>query len=92
MNEAMACGLPVIASDLVGCVDDLVQQSMTGLVYPFGDIQALSNAMGQLVDNPVAASQMGINAYKLIHSNYSLARAAQGISKASAFVFCRSEV
>ena len=92
VNEAMACGLPIIASDQVGCVDDLVQNDKTGLIYPYGDIQALSSAMRQMVNNPVAARQMGITGSQLVQNNYTLTRAAQGISKAAAFVFCRSEV
>ena len=36
VNEAMAVGLPVIASDRVGCVDDLVEHGETGLVYHAG--------------------------------------------------------
>jgi glycosyltransferase involved in cell wall biosynthesis len=49
VNEAMACGLPVIASDRVGCVDDLVCHGKNGFVVPAGDSSALADAMGRLL-------------------------------------------
>jgi glycosyltransferase involved in cell wall biosynthesis len=41
VNEAMACGLPAIVSDAVGCSPDLIQQGQTGFTFPMGDVQAL---------------------------------------------------
>ena len=55
--EAMACGLPVIASDVKGH-QDLVHPGVTGLLYPFGDADAFSGAVHQL-DNPQRRQQMG---------------------------------
>ena len=42
VNEAMLYGLPVIVSDIVGCVSDLVKDGQNGFKYPVGDIQKLS--------------------------------------------------
>jgi glycosyltransferase involved in cell wall biosynthesis len=54
VNEAMAAGLPVIATDRVGCVDDLVAQGVTGLVVPAGSPDALAAAMESLyLDRPL---------------------------------------
>ena len=39
VNEAMACGLPVISSDAAGCAADLVESGWNGRVFPAGDIQ-----------------------------------------------------
>ncbi len=47
-NEAMACGLPVIVTDRVGCAPDLVTARETGMVYPVGDVPALITAMQQM--------------------------------------------
>ena len=55
--EAMACGLPVIASDVKGH-QDLVHPDVTGLLYPFGDADAFSGAVHQL-DDPQRRRQMG---------------------------------
>src|SRR5690606_29797429 len=44
VNEAMACGLPAIVSDAVGCADDLIDAD-TGLTVPVGDTAALARAL-----------------------------------------------
>lgn len=48
VNEAMASGLPVIATDAVGCADDLIEQGATGLIVPAGKPAALARAMQHL--------------------------------------------
>jgi len=48
VNEAMAAGLPVVASDHVGAVDDLVIDGQTGVVYRSGDIGELASEMETL--------------------------------------------
>jgi len=42
VNEAMACGLPVIVSDLVGSAYDLVKHDLNGYVFKAGDYKGLS--------------------------------------------------
>ncbi len=51
VNEAMACGLPVIATSVAGCVADLVEDGRNGRVIAAGDVDALSGAMQQVADN-----------------------------------------
>lgn len=46
--EAMACGSPVIASD-IGGLSDIVQDGQTGLLVPPGDAAALRNAIQRLL-------------------------------------------
>ncbi len=41
VNEAMACGLPALVSDRVGCAPDLIEEGVTGFTYPCGDIERL---------------------------------------------------
>jgi glycosyltransferase involved in cell wall biosynthesis len=45
VNEAMACGLPAVVSDEVGCAADLIDPGATGETYPMGDVDALVMAL-----------------------------------------------
>jgi glycosyltransferase involved in cell wall biosynthesis len=56
--EAMACGLPCIATD-VGGSRDLVADGVTGLLVPSMDADALAGAMRRLAKSAVLRSQMG---------------------------------
>lgn len=58
VNEAMNAGLPVIASDQVGAVPDLVQPGETGLVFPAGDVHTLSATMLSLSKRPALRACM----------------------------------
>jgi glycosyltransferase involved in cell wall biosynthesis len=79
VNEAMACGLPAIVSDLVGCAEDLVQDGRTGMVTPVGDARALAAALGRMAADPAAAGRMGTTARQLVHEHYGVRNAAEGI-------------
>ena len=48
VNEALACGRPVLVSDRVGCAADLVDQTCGG-IFPAGDVAALAGAIDQLI-------------------------------------------
>jgi glycosyltransferase involved in cell wall biosynthesis len=88
VNEAMACGLPAIVSDQVGCAEDLIHNGQTGLVYSCRDVDALARAMLTFTTNCAASQQMGKNAAHLVSSSYSLEAAARGIIKSSLLSFC----
>ena len=45
VNEAMACGVPAVVSDAVGCAPDLVEPGATGAIFPLGDVAALATAI-----------------------------------------------
>lgn len=59
VNEAMACGLPVITTDAPGCTADLVCDGMNGCVVPVGDPDRLSQAMLTLANDPPLRRRMG---------------------------------
>jgi glycosyltransferase involved in cell wall biosynthesis len=56
--EAMAAGLPVVASS-VGGVPELVVEGKTGLLVPPGDPHALAAAIGRLLDDEALRRQLG---------------------------------
>lgn len=68
VNEAMAAGLPVIASRRVGCVDDLVIDGETGFVVEADSRSALADAMNRLADDASLRQAMGAAARQRISS------------------------
>jgi glycosyltransferase involved in cell wall biosynthesis len=56
--EAMASGLPVVATS-VGAIVEEVEHGVTGFLVPAGDDIALGAALRRLVDNPELRSAMG---------------------------------
>jgi glycosyltransferase involved in cell wall biosynthesis len=56
--EAMAAGLPVIASD-VGGLREQVEDGVTGLLVPAGDVAALASALERLVEDAELRTSMG---------------------------------
>lgn len=56
--EAMAAGLPVVAS-AVGGVAELVVDGETGLLVPAGEPRALAAALGRLIDDPALRRRLG---------------------------------
>jgi glycosyltransferase involved in cell wall biosynthesis len=59
VNEAMACGLPVIASHAAGCVVDLVADGRNGRIVPVGNVQELAGAMADLALDAGLCALMG---------------------------------
>jgi glycosyltransferase involved in cell wall biosynthesis len=77
VNEAMACGLPAIVSDTVGCAPDLIEKGRTGYVFPVGRTEVLAEKLSQLA----SAHQAGIDfprARKPILTKYSVESAISG--------------
>ena len=76
VNEAMAAGLPVIASSAVGCTDDLVRDGETGSIFPAYSAEALRTCMRFFVDHPQERKKMGCAARALI-SGWTLEKEAE---------------
>lgn len=62
VNEAMAAGLPVIASRKVGAAVDLIRTGVTGLMLDNAHHAELIEAMRFFCDNPIRCSELGQNA------------------------------
>ena len=69
--EAMACGLPVVATR-VGGVPDVVQEGVTGSLVDAGDIDALVNRLTALSNSPAMRAELGRRARQYILANHSL--------------------
>lgn len=82
VNEALACGLPVIASTVAGCSADLVEQQGTGLAVHPRDAGGCAAAMRNLAENPGLRSQMAQRASQR-SLDYSPEAWASGVAEAA---------
>jgi glycosyltransferase involved in cell wall biosynthesis len=73
-GEAMACGVPVI-STTGGALPEVVGNA--GVLVPPADAGALARAIGELLDNPERARQLGEAGLKRVRASFTWAKAAQ---------------
>jgi glycosyltransferase involved in cell wall biosynthesis len=71
--EAMACGLPVVASDIGGC-RELVAVGKSGLLAAPASAAGFVTACRSLLDDPARREAMGSEARRLAVEEHSLAR------------------
>jgi glycosyltransferase involved in cell wall biosynthesis/peptidoglycan/xylan/chitin deacetylase (PgdA/CDA1 family) len=71
--EAMAAGLPVIASN-VGGIPELVRDGHNGRLVPAGDVDALARAMLDVLETPSQAERFGRAGREIIERTYSFDR------------------
>jgi glycosyltransferase involved in cell wall biosynthesis len=70
--EAMAMGLPVIATNIGGSVDQVVERE-TGFLVPPSAPPALADKIEELMDNPTLRTRMGQAGMRRIAEHFSLA-------------------
>lgn len=75
--EAMASGLPVIATRTGGNVE-IIDERTTGALVPVGDDQAIANAMLSYADNPVLGRTQGTAARAKIEAAFSIGSMVSG--------------
>lgn len=71
--EAMAAGLPVVASE-VGGLPEVVADEQTGLLVPPGDPAALASAIARLLEDPELRSALGARGLERARTTFSLER------------------
>jgi glycosyltransferase involved in cell wall biosynthesis len=80
VNEAMACGIPAIVSDAVGCGPDLIEAGLTGATFALGDVGALASAIENVLSFDGELTRRHLAAKMAL---YSPARAATAIVDAT---------
>ena len=71
--EAMACGLPVVAT-AVGGVPELVVEDLTGSLVGHGDVDGLAREVAALLAEPAKRREMGRNGRQRIEQRFALTR------------------
>lgn len=59
--EGMTAGKPVVAFN-VGGVEDLIEDDLTGILVPFGDVEKLADSITRLLKDPRECKRLGRNA------------------------------
>ena len=71
--EAMALGVPVVATDVTG-IPELVQDDRTGLLVPQRDPEAIARAVGRLLDDRAEAAALARAARATVEAEFDLRR------------------
>lgn len=80
--EAMAAGLPCIASIHAGATYDLVKEGVTGFAIDFSEVEKVAGKINWILENPELAMEIGQNAKEFISENVNIKRSAASIVKA----------
>lgn len=85
INEAMACGLPIITTAKVGASADLVKEGINGYIIEEKNIAQLYEAMKKIVLNQSLQKKMGEQSRKIIE-NFGIDNQVSGFVSAIKYV------
>lgn len=77
--EAMAVGLPVIASAVDGSLE-AIEHNKTGLLIPVGDIDGYADALQRLLTQPHFSEEISANARKKVEQDFSAQRMVEHVA------------
>lgn len=83
VNEAMACGLPVIVSERCGCARDLVQEGLNGFHFDPRNVAQLAKLMAKVSAPGFPRADFG-EASRRIVADFGPERFARGLKAAAA--------
>ena len=76
LTEAMASGMPALASSCAG-PSEIIQDKVNGRLVPVGDVAAMAGAMVEMADSPSLLAAMGRAAYSWVADRLSPDRIAR---------------
>lgn len=71
LMEAMACGLPVVSTQISG-IPELIENGVSGLLVPERDARALADALADIVARPDRAAEMGERGRERVEHDFNL--------------------
>lgn len=87
LNEAMAAGLPCIASDKSGAAEDLIIHGENGYIVDYHQPATVAGLMENFLNNRELSGAMGKKASEFIHKNVNLQTSADGFISALKYTF-----
>jgi glycosyltransferase involved in cell wall biosynthesis len=84
--EAMAAGLPVIATK-VGGIPEVIKDGQNGILVPPEDQNSLANAICRILDDPGFAANLGSRARTTVEENYSIQAVTEAYTKIYLSIF-----
>jgi len=78
LAEAMACGLPVVATT-AGAIPEVVDDGKTGLLVPPDDPQAFADAVSSLLGDPARMNVLGLRGEERVADHFTWDRVAQRV-------------
>jgi glycosyltransferase involved in cell wall biosynthesis len=81
VNEAMNAGKAIVVSDQVGCQPDLVEDGDNGLVFPARNLEALADALANVLTDPAGYRKMGERSLERIQA-FSFEANVRGLMRA----------
>ncbi|HEY6045943.1 MAG TPA: glycosyltransferase family 4 protein [Pyrinomonadaceae bacterium] len=71
--EAMACGVPVVATMTAGA-REIIEDNQTGRLVPLHDAAEMARVIGELLGDPGQRESLAANARREVNENFSLER------------------
>jgi glycosyltransferase involved in cell wall biosynthesis len=87
--EAMACGTPVIATD-VDALRDVIEDGVNGLFVQYNDVEALSDKIIYLLKNKAEQEKLSLNGKKKVRTVYNWSNISQDILRVYEHVLGKS--
>ncbi len=76
----MACGRPVVATN-VGGVADVVKNRESGILISSGDLENMAKAIVELLKDPAQAEKMGESGRQRVKKTFTVDRLLEDISR-----------
>jgi L-malate glycosyltransferase len=88
--EAMACGVPVVATATEGA-REVVSDGLTGSIVPIGDVRALAAAISSLLEDDARRRELGARARDSARARFGLERMVEATERVYAEALGRAD-
>jgi len=82
VNEAMACGLPVVCTTATGSARDLIFPAVNGFMVEAGHVGQLARAIESVIGDDNLAARMGRNSFDIINRVATIEKMVDGFAAA----------